>query len=238
MKSTIPRSYDPPWNATLLYAATAGVDCRAVVCRRNPPPRRAVVDIATVCPGIVVELRYASAGNITGAPVYPKGARALIRRETAQRLRHAQQILTEQGYSLKIRDAYRPSFAHEALWFARPHHEFLADPARGGSLHERGVAVDVTLVALKTREDVAMPTDFDHFGQAAARAYRGKNPIVAANLTALQRAMAAAGFLAMRDEWWHFVDKDFRRYGREIRRRCCRQPKANRSTFHPLFPGD
>jgi len=173
-----------------------------------------LVDIAVVCPGVVLELRYATADNITGSPIYPRGARALIRRSTAQRLTHAQRILATQGFGLKIWDAYRPSFAQEALWFARPHPEFVGDPARGGSLHERGVAVDVTLIDLKIRRDVRMPTDFDQFGPTAARRYRGGNPIVATNLTALQKAMAAAGFLAMRDEWWHFVDKDFRRYGR------------------------
>jgi D-alanyl-D-alanine dipeptidase len=192
------------WSATLCSAEETRIQ------------EEQLVDISQVCVGVVVELRYAAAGNITGAPIYPKNARALIRHNTAQRLIHAQRILGAEGYGLKIWDAYRPSFAHEALWFARPYPEFVADPAKGGSLHEWGVAVDVTLIDLKTGKDAAMPTDFDQFGPAAARRYQGGNPIVAANLTALQKAMVAAGFLTMRDEWWHFVDKDFQRYGRVI----------------------
>lgn len=171
-----------------------------------------MVDLAVVCPDVLIELRYATPRNITGAPIYPAQARALLRRSVAERIRRANDLLLVQGYRLKIWDAYRPPSAQERLWEARPNPEFVGDPARGGSLHTWGVAVDVTLVDLRGREQ-RMPTGFDEFTPAAARRYSGGDPVIAANLRRLQQAMVAAGFLAMRDEWWHFVAKDFRDFG-------------------------
>jgi len=172
----------------------------------------ALVDLAEVCPGVLIELKYATPRNITGAPIYPGGARALLRQSVADRLRRASDFLSAQGYRLKIWDAYRPPFAQERLWEARPNPEFVGDPTRGGSLHSWGVAVDVTL-ADRNGNELRMPTDFDEFTPAAARRYSGGDPAVAANLRRLQQAMVAAGFLAMRDEWWHFVSEDFRDFG-------------------------
>jgi D-alanyl-D-alanine dipeptidase len=113
---------------------------------------------------------------------------------------------------LKIWDAYRPAWAQRVLWQLAPNPEFVGNPARGGSLHMWGVAVDVTLVD-RQRRDLRMPSDFDDFSPAAARVYRGNDPVVARNLEMLQKAMSAAGFMVMRDEWWHFAVKDYRDFG-------------------------
>jgi zinc D-Ala-D-Ala dipeptidase len=177
--------------------------------RRSEP----LVDVAKVCPSIVIELRYATERNIAGHLIYPRDARCLIRASVAERLKRAQAILAEDGLRLKIWDAYRPPWAQAKLWKAAPNPEFVADPARGGSFHEWGIAVDATLVDRYGRE-LRMPTDFDDFTPAAARVYRGDNRGIAANLKLLQNAMRRAGFLMMRDEWWHFVAGDFRSFSR------------------------
>ncbi len=171
--------------------------------RRNEP----LVDVTQACPGVLIELRYATSQNITGAPIYRPNSRALLRRSVAERLRQAQEFLTARGFGLKVWDAYRPPFAQEELWA-----DFVGDPAKGGSLHSWGVAVDVTLVDRKGKE-LRMPTGFDFFGPEAARRYTGGDLVIATNLRMLQQAMASAGFLAMRDEWWHFAAKDFREFG-------------------------
>jgi D-alanyl-D-alanine dipeptidase len=175
--------------------------------RRTEP----MVDVAEVCPSILIELRYATARNVTGKPIYPPNARCLVRSSVAERLKKAQAELQRQKLGLKIWDAYRPAWAQRALWEAVRNPEYVGEPSRGGSLHTYGVGVDVTLVNAKGRE-LPMPTDFDNFTPAASRFYRGTSAVVAANLLTLQRAMAHAGFWVLRDEWWHFVSEDARSF--------------------------
>ena len=170
-----------------------------------------MVEVAMVCPSIVIELRYGTARNVTGQPIYPPKARCLLRRSVALRLKKAQEELQTFKLGLKIWDAYRPAWAQQILWDAIRNPEYVGEPARGGSLHTFGAGVDVTLVDAKGRE-MPMPTDFDDFSPAAGRIYRGKDPVVAANLLTLQRAMVHAGFWTLRDEWWHFVSEDVKSF--------------------------
>lgn len=171
-----------------------------------------LVEVREACPGVLVELRYETARNAAGHPIYPAAARCLLRKSVTARLLAAQKLLEAEGLRLKVWDAYRPPSAQKTLWAARPNPDFVADPAKGGSLHGWGVAVDVTLTDRFGRE-LKMPTDFDEIGPAAARRFRGPDPAVAKNLHRLQQAMAKAGFLAMRDEWWHFAAADYRKFG-------------------------
>ncbi len=171
-----------------------------------------MVDLAQVCPSIVIELRYATDRNVTGKPIYPPNARCLVRASVAQRLKKVQEALQAQKFGLKIWDAYRPAWAQQKLWEAVRNPEYVGEPARGGSLHTYGAGVDVTLVDARGRE-LKMPTDFDDFTPAARRTYRGGDPVVARNLYTLQRAMVDAGFWVLRDEWWHFVAEDVRAFG-------------------------
>ena len=169
------------------------------------------MNVKSLDPTIVVELRYAGHNNVSGAPIYPPGMPALLRPEVARRVVKAQAELRTRGFGLKIWDAYRPKSAHEQLWNYWPDHDYLASPEQGGSLHTRGVAVDATLVNAKGKE-VKMPTDFDDFTPAAMLRYVGPDPLVRRHLRILQGAMARAGFYGLRTEWWHFVSKDWQNY--------------------------
>lgn len=180
-----------------------------------------LVNIQTIEPSIVVELRYAGSRNCAGKPLYPPDLPAQARPEVARRLAEAQTMLRPLGYSLKIWDAYRPRNAHAQLWQFSPYVDYVADPASGGSLHTWGVAIDATLVDRNGKE-VKMPTDFDDFTPAASLYYKGPDPEVRKNLHTLQRAMGHAGFYGMRTEWWHFVSKDWKNY---------------RAVWEPLFSG-
>jgi D-alanyl-D-alanine dipeptidase len=162
-----------------------------------------LVEISRACPGVVVELRYATPRNITGKAIYPAGARAMLRKSVADRLNRAQQFLRERGFALKVWDAYRPSSVQRLLWNAVRNPAYVVEPSKSGSLHSWGAAVDVTLVDFRGRE-VRMPTDFDAFSEAARFDYKGKDPEIAFNLATLKRAMAEAGFRHIRDEWWHY----------------------------------
>jgi D-alanyl-D-alanine dipeptidase len=171
-----------------------------------------LVDIKSVDPSIVVDLRYATADNITGHALYPVGTPALVRPSTAVRLVTAQRYLQLHHYGLKIWDAYRPLAAQMELWRKSHNGSFVANPEAGnGSLHTWGVAVDATLVDEHGNE-VAMPSKFDQFSKAAKLYYSGNDPAVQLHLKLLQHAMRLGGFYGMRTEWWHFVAYDWKKY--------------------------
>jgi D-alanyl-D-alanine dipeptidase len=169
------------------------------------------VDIKSVDKTIVIDLRYASANNVAHRPLYPPGTPALVRASVAKRLVVAQEYLRKKGYGLKIWDAYRPQSAQEQLWRLTQNRSFVADPKEGRGMHVRGAAIDATLVDAEGHE-VPMPTDFDSFTDAALLEYKGRDPIVRANLKLLQKAMAHGGFYGLRTEWWHFCTPDWKEY--------------------------
>lgn len=171
-----------------------------------------LVDIKSVDPTILVELRYATPNNMTGHALYPQELPALLRPATAARLAKAQKFLRARRYGLKIWDAYRPMAAQMELWQRTHNGTFVADPQdANGSLHTWGVAVDVTLVDANLRE-VEMPTRFDEFTAAAKLHYDGRDPNINSHLKLLQEAMRDGGFYGMSSEWWHFVDYDWKKY--------------------------
>jgi D-alanyl-D-alanine dipeptidase len=171
-----------------------------------------LVDLKSVDPTIVVELRYATPHNLTGRALYPPEMPALVRPTTAERLVKAQRILRTQGYGLKIWDTYRPMAVQMELWQKTHNDDFVADPLEGdGSLHTWGVAVDVTLVDSDGNE-VAMPTGFDEFTPAAKLHYDGDDPVIKSHIKILHAAMQQGGFYGERNEWWHFVACDWKKY--------------------------
>ena len=205
------RGLRPAALALWLAAQHATAEDKPAAAHRPDLRAEPMVEVATVCPSIVIELRYATARNVTGQPIYPPNARCLLRRSVAERLKKAQEELQAQKLGLKIWDAYRPAWVQRILWDAVRNPDYVGEPARGGSLHTFGAGVEVTLVDARGRE-LRMPTDFDDFTPAASRTYRGKDPAVAANLRTLQRAMVHAGFWVLRDEWWHFVSEDVKSF--------------------------
>jgi len=167
-----------------------------------------LVEINSVDPTIVIDLRYATTRNLFGHPIYPPGARAVVRQSVADRLKIAQGYLHARGYGLKIWDAFRPFNAQGALWAFAQSAKFVADPENGHALHTWGAAVDATLVDSRGH-DVPMPSDFDSFSPSAALHYQGNDPTVSRDLDLLLHAMGAADFKGMRSEWWHFVAPDW-----------------------------
>jgi zinc D-Ala-D-Ala dipeptidase len=192
------------------FALSVGILACGVAGMRAAAPE--LVDIKSVDPTIVVDLRYASMRNIAMRPLYPANMSAMVRPSVAEQLRVAERELLPRSYRLKIWDAYRPKVAQDQLWQLWPNKNHIANPADGiGSLHTWGVAVDATLVDNNGCE-LSMPTDFDDFTPAAMLKYAGNDREIRMHLHTLQRAMARAGFLGMRTEWWHFVAKDWSQY--------------------------
>jgi len=170
-----------------------------------------LVEISSVDPTILIDLRYATSRNVLGHPIYPPGARAVVRQSVADRLKYAQAYLRARGHGLKIWDAFRPLDAQGALWALARSARFVADPENGHALHTWGAAVDATLVDAHGH-DVPMPSDLDTFSPSAALHYQGNDPAIRADLALLLDAMGAAGFKGMRSEWWHFVAPDWRQF--------------------------
>ena len=171
-----------------------------------------LVDIRSVNPTIIVELRYSERNNLVGYPLYPRGTCALARPQVASGLAAAQAFLRRYQFGLKIWDAYRPVAVQEKLWHASRNSDYVANPEIGvGSLHSWGVAVDATLVDTWNRP-VPMPSDFDDFTPAAMLRYLGPHADVRAHVHLLQIAMRNAGFWGLRTEWWHFTIADWQKY--------------------------
>jgi len=175
--------------------------------RPAPLPPVELVDVAALDPTIRFDLRYAGPDNFTGVAVYP-AARCLLRRDAADRLVRVQRRLQADGLGLLLWDCYRPFSVQERFWALVPDERYVARPERrggrpvAGSKHNRGAAVDVTLVDARGRP-LAMPTRFDDF---SARAHRGAPapPAARANAARLEAAMVAEGFAPFPTEWWHF----------------------------------
>ena len=167
-----------------------------------------LVEVASVIPDAVIDMRYATKDNFTGDVLYPKAV-CKLRRAVAARLARAAQALRKQDRRLLIWDCYRPLSIQKLLWERVPDPRYVADPKQG-SRHNRGAAIDLALVN-KDGSEVTLPTKFDEFSRAAhrSRAVAGKHGAEAKRLSA---AMTAAGFASIPTEWWHFDAPDSAKY--------------------------
>lgn len=170
---------------------------------------RDFVDVADISPGIVVDLAYARENNFFGRRFYAEN-RCRLRRATAMKLHKVQLELEKSGFRLKILDGYRPPSVQRELWKVKPDPRYVAHPDKG-SRHNRGAAVDVTLVKADG-SDVPMPTGFDDFSEKAASHYTELPPEVLRNRKLLQDAMTRHGFTTLASEWWHFDDSDWKAF--------------------------
>jgi D-alanyl-D-alanine dipeptidase len=172
-------------------------------------PADALVDLGRVAPGVRLDVRYATAANFTKQVVYP-AARCVLRRAVAERLARVQAALAAEGLGLKVYDCYRPLAVQRRFWALMPDERYVADPKKG-SRHNRGAAVDLTLVDARGAE-VEMPSAYDEFGPRAHRDYAGGSAAARGNRERLAAAMAREGFVGLPTEWWHFDAPDWRGY--------------------------
>lgn len=156
-------------------------------------------------PDIYVELMYATDNNFTGVRIYGF-TDAYLRYGTVKKLANVQKELKEQGYSLKIWDAYRPFEAQQKLWEVYPDPNYVANPANGMKKHNLGGTVDITMVAADG-SIIPMPTEFDDFSLKADRDYSDiEDEEAVKNVMILQNAMENNGFTGYQGEWWDYSD--------------------------------
>ena len=171
-----------------------------------------LVELAPLNPNIHLDIRYATANDFLGTPVYTQ-ARAFLQRPAADALLRALNHLRPHGYGLLIHDAYRPWYVTKIFWDAAPNEGqiFVADPAQG-SRHNRGCAVDLTLYDLKTGKPIEMPGTYDEMSERSFPDYPGGTSLQRWHRDLLRWAMESEGFTVYEHEWWHFDYKDWHEY--------------------------
>ncbi|HEY9800489.1 MAG TPA: M15 family metallopeptidase [Leptolyngbyaceae cyanobacterium] len=181
--------------------------------KKTPQPKKIdkaqLVDIQTVNPNILLDIRYATENNFMKKPVYSV-ARCVLRGEVAEKLSQVQQDLEKQGLGLKVYDCYRPLSVQKLMWQVREARPYVANPARG-SKHNRGAAVDITLVD-RNGQELEMPTEFDNFTRRASITYAGASTEAKKNRALLGSAMKRRGFIPLSKEWWHFDAIGWQKY--------------------------
>lgn len=175
----------------------------------NPDKHGDLIDIQQINPRIVLDIRYATPNNFTHRRLYSQ-PRCLLRTAVAQRLARVQVELEAQGLGLKVYDCYRPLSVQKELWKLIPDDRYVANPAQG-SRHNRGSAVDLTLVDRYGKE-LEMPTPFDEFSDRAHIDYPHMTPTARKNMQRLQAVMQKHGFTTIPSEWWHFDAKEWNQY--------------------------
>ncbi len=169
-----------------------------------------LVAITSVNSRIKLDIRYATTNNFTGRQVYPC-AKAFLRKPSAVKLARAQELLEARGLGLMVYDAYRPLSVQKIFWSIMPDERYVADPAKG-SRHNRGSAVDVTLVTLESGQELEMPSTYDDFSARAQYAFTNLPPAAISNRALLRATMIECGFEPFATEWWHFDDSTWTNY--------------------------
>lgn len=170
-----------------------------------------LTELKSLMPEIIYDLRYATAANFTGRKLYEEGVATYLRLPAARALAAVQAKLRPHGLGLKIYDAYRPHSATRLMWDLVRDERYVADP-RKGSNHNRGLAVDLTLVQLAGGEELLMGTAFDNFSDTAHHAFTSLPENVLRNRLLLRQLMEEAGFKALETEWWHYAWPNNRSY--------------------------
>lgn len=164
-----------------------------------------MVELRTLVPDIVYDIRYATTNNFMRKRMYTGGFRhTFLRQPAAEALAKVQEELKPLGLGIKIFDAYRPYSVTVKFWELIKDEKYVAHPAKGSS-HNRGLAVDLTLIDLKTRKELDMGTGFDNFTDSAHHSFEKLKPDVKQNRKLLKDTMKKYGFEIFDTEWWHYT---------------------------------
>lgn len=170
-----------------------------------------MVELKTFAPLLVYDLRYATVDNFTHRRLYNQSRHTFVRLPVARALQQVEAALNKMGLGLKIFDAYRPYSVTKKMWMMIHDDRYVADPAKGSG-HNRGIAVDLTLIDLNTGNEVAMGTDFDNFTDSAHHDFKNFSKEILYYRQLLRSTMEAAGFNPLLTEWWHYSWPNNRNY--------------------------
>lgn len=167
------------------------------------------IEVIVVNPNIQLDIRYATENNFLNRAVYPQ-ARCFVLYPVALKLDSIQKELESIGLGLKIFDGYRPLSVQKQMWEILPDDRYVANP-QNGSRHNRGAAVDVSLVDSSGLE-LPMPTAFDDFTEKAAHDYDDLPAEVRRNRWILKTIMEKYSFAPIKSEWWHYDLKGWEKF--------------------------
>ncbi len=163
-----------------------------------------MVEIKHLIPGMVYDLRYATTNNFMHRLMYPANTNnTFLRMPAATALQKVQEELNKIGLGLKIYDAYRPYAVTEKFWELVKDERYVAHP-KNGSGHNRGVAVDLTIIDSKTGKETNMGTGFDNFSDTAHHSFTNLSQEIKKNRNLLKTLMEKYGFRCYNEEWWHY----------------------------------
>lgn len=177
---------------------------------RNNPGMK-MTDLKREIPGIQFDLRYATKRNFTGKKIYPGITTTYMRKIAADKLRSIQKKLSLLGLGIRVFDAYRPYHCTEKLWELVKDERYAANPAKGSN-HNRGIAIDLTLIRLESGKPLDMGVDFDNFTDSAHHDFTGFPAAILKNRQLLKDIMMAHGFQPLASEWWHYTLPDAQKY--------------------------
>jgi len=149
----------------------------------------------------VLDMKYATEDNFLKAKVYDCGY-CYLRLKTVKSLIEANTEFKKRGFKIKLFDCYRPLDVQKKMWVLVPDANYVANPARG-SIHNRGGAVDITLVD-ENGVELDMGTAFDFFGKESSHDYREFPRKILRNRKLLKKIMRRHNFESFDSEWWHY----------------------------------
>ena len=172
-----------------------------------------LVKVKEIIPDIEIELKYSTTDNFTKQILYPTNTCYLafgplenlkLVQDSLRNIQSYNGVKYPKGLGLKIWDGYRPRSVQYRMWEIVPDPRYVADPAKGSS-HNRGGAVDLTIIDFSTKRELDMPTIFDFFGAEAHHDYMAHPIHVIANRKLLRDLMTnVGGFTIYAEEWWHY----------------------------------
>lgn len=184
------------------FVSTFSLTAQKKQSAKHPSIEDKFVNIKTLSPEILLDMKYATVDNFLGQVVYDC-AECYLRKATAQALVAAQKDFVARGYSLKLFDCYRPLSVQKKMWKILPGTHYVANPAKG-SKHNRGAAVDLTLVEIATGKEVDMGTPFDTFSPKAHHSYTDLPKEVLVHRQLLKEVLGKHNFKPIFSEWWHY----------------------------------
>lgn len=186
-------------NSTELYKLTLQTDSN-----------KKLVNLEEFIPGIKLDIKYATTENVTNHLLYDTGM-VFLRLPAAKSIKAVQEELKRHGLELLIHDAYRPYSVTKKIWEYVLDENYAASP-KTGSRHNRGCAIDLTVMDIKTGKMLDMPTDYDDFTERAHHDFMSLPQSVIINRALLKNVMERFGFISLGTEWWHYDFEGYKNY--------------------------
>jgi D-alanyl-D-alanine dipeptidase len=193
------------------YGLTVVKDIKVLQKEISLDSAKQMVDLRKEVPFLVLDLKYATADNFMHQKLYPPVRTTFLRKPAADALRKVAGELMKRHLAIKIFDGYRPYSITEKMWEKVKDDRYAADPSKGSG-HNRGAAVDLTLIDLSTKRELAMGTGFDNFTDTAHADFADLPPDIIKNRGILRSVMEKYGFVQLTTEWWHYYLPDSGNY--------------------------